>query len=82
MPAALKGKWNRFNPSLLPTRQQSNRQHYMIKRYLLPTGLPYRTIVFCRSVYMVKWDAETGEVSTIKYNSGNEITKVWWNEAA
>jgi len=63
-------------------RNQGNqlRQAAIIRALSYPDGLPKRSFILARIDCMVKWDADTGEVSTIKYRQQSEITYVSYDE--
>lgn len=46
----------------------------LFKFIIEPTGLPKTNLLFCRPKNIVKWNCETGEVSTIEYKGGIDDT--------
>ena len=51
-----------------------------LRIYILNTGLPFKTFLLATRKCIVKWDADTGEVSTIEYTNGSKIEFVWFDE--
>lgn len=56
------------------------RQTLLIRSIIDKRGLPKKNFVLARIECMVHWSCETGEVKTIEYNTGVQITKVWYDE--
>lgn len=56
------------------------RQTCLIRSIIDERGLPKRNFVWAKLKYMVRWDCETGEVSTIKYDNGEQIIYAWYDE--
>ncbi len=48
---------------------KSLQQAAIIRAYAYPSGLPRTNFVLARINNMVKWDKDTGEVSTIEYKA-------------